>query len=59
MKALFIGLGGVGQRHLRILKKLYPNIQIGAVRKRGNTFEISDDLKIDKNVNIIKKYFKI
>jgi len=56
MKALFIGLGGVGQRHLRILKSLYPNIQIGSVRSRGNTFEIGDDLKINKNVNIIEKY---
>jgi predicted dehydrogenase len=56
MKALFIGLGGVGQRHLRILKTIYPNIKIGAVRNRGNTFEISDDLQINKNINIIKKY---
>ena len=56
MKALFVGLGGIGQRHLRILKNLYPNIKIAAVRNRGKTFEIGDDLKINKNVNIIKKY---
>ena len=56
MKALFIGLGGIGQRHLRILKSIYPNIKVAAVRVRGNVFEINDDLKINKKLNIIEKF---
>ena len=56
MKVLFFGLGGVGQRHLRILKKLYPNVKIGAVRVKERKFEISDDLQPDFDTNIILKY---
>lgn len=56
MRALFIGLGGIGQRHLRILKKLQPDIEIAAVRKRGRSFEIGDDLNLDKNVDLVNKY---
>jgi predicted dehydrogenase len=32
MKALFIGLGSIGQRHLRNLKKLQPEIEVIAIR---------------------------
>ncbi len=56
MKALFIGLGGVGQRHLRNLKALRPNVAVGAVRHSGRTFEIGDDLKPDFNTDIVAKY---
>ena len=53
-RALFIGLGGAGQRHLSILKELQPNIQLAAVRKRGRTFEIRDNMRSDKSVNLEK-----
>jgi predicted dehydrogenase len=56
MKALFIGLGGVGQRHLRNLKALRPNAEVCAVRHGGKTFEIGDDLKVDFNTDIVAKY---
>ena len=56
MKALFIGLGGVGQRHLRILKDLKPNASISAVRRQRKLYEISDTLQADKSVDIEKKY---
>ena len=56
MKALFFGLGGVGQRHLRNLKALNPGCQVAAVRHKGRTFEISNDLKMDETVNIVEKY---
>ena len=55
-RALFIGLGGAGQRHLRILKELQPDIQVAAVRKRGRTFEIRDDMRPDNSVNLEDKY---
>lgn len=56
MKALFCGLGGVGQRHLRVLKEIVPDIEIAAVRTRGRTFEIRDDMTADQGVDIEKKY---
>jgi predicted dehydrogenase len=56
MKVLFIGLGGVGQRHLRNIHALYPKAQFGALRTRGRTFEIGNDLKPDYNVDIVEKY---
>jgi predicted dehydrogenase len=56
VKVLFIGLGGIGQRHLRILKKLYPDSEIAAVRSRGRTFEIGDNLMPDNNVDLVEKY---
>jgi predicted dehydrogenase len=53
MKAVFIGLGSVGQRHLQNLKEIAPDIEICALRqgksKRvlqdGKAFEVADDLE--------------
>ena len=56
MRALFFGLGGIGQRHLRILREIQPNIELAAVRMKGQVFEISDDLVADRNVDIMNKY---
>jgi predicted dehydrogenase len=56
MKALFIGLGGIGQRHLRNLRALHPEAEIAAIRVRGRSFEIGDDLRPDHSVDIIDKY---
>lgn len=56
MKLLFVGLGGVGQRHLRNCLSLYPDAEIHSFRERGLTFEISNDLKTDPTTNIDKKY---
>lgn len=56
MKALFVGLGGVGQRHLRNLRRLWPDAELLAVRSRGRSFEIKDDLTPDHAVDIVKKY---
>ena len=35
MNVLFLGLGGIGQRHLRLLKKNYPSVNVFAVRKKS------------------------
>lgn len=56
MKALFIGLGGVGQRHLRIMRDLVPDIRLGAVRHQRRTFEIGDDMQPDYATDIAEKY---
>jgi predicted dehydrogenase len=56
VKALFVGLGGVGQRHLRNLRRLRPDAELLAVRTRGRSFEIKDDLTPDHGVDIVKKY---
>ena len=56
MKALFVGLGGIGQRHLRILRDLMPKVEISAVRRRGRRFEITDQLEADYSVDLIEKY---
>ena len=64
MKALFVGLGSIGQRHLRNLKMLLPDIEILAFRKsrkapilddRNNPIENHD---FAKHYNI-KEYFSL
>ena len=47
MKVLFLGLGGIGQRHLRILKEILPNSIISAVRHSSNAIEITDTLELN------------
>lgn len=55
MRVLFIGLGGIGQRHLRIIRKLnLPNLEIIAFRERGLTAVINDRLNIESDLNIEK-----
>lgn len=56
MKVLFLGLGGVGQRHLRNLRQIRPDVRIGAVRHTGRTFEITPELRADAAINIEEKY---
>ena len=56
MRALFIGLGGVGQRHMRNLKQIFPQSEVFAVRHSNNNFEIDNNLKADHSVDIIQKY---
>lgn len=56
MRALFLGLGGVGQRHLRNLRALRPEVEIAAVRHAGRRFEIGNNLAADMGVDIVEKY---
>ena len=56
MNVLFLGLGGVGQRHLRLLTKLFPLVKVFAVRKKNRQSEINDLLELDDAVNIEEKY---
>ena len=57
MKILFIGLGGIGQRHLRnVYAKYGSGANILAYRVRNLNRTISPNLAIDENVDLIKKY---
>ena len=57
MKVLFIGLGGIGQRHLRNLLSLSKNkLEVYAWRVKNNNREITNTLSQEKSSNIEKKY---
>jgi len=56
IKILFIGLGGIGQRHLRnIHAKFGNNASILAYRARGLRKTVTPNLTIDENVDFIEK----
>ena len=53
----FVGLGGAGQRHLRIFKDLLPaNVEFSAFRSTGQTPLLNSDFSIDNENSIDKKY---
>ena len=51
MNILILGLGSIGQRHLRNIKKINPNVKIFALRKKYTT-----PLLNNKNIVIKGKY---
>lgn len=56
-KVLFVGLGGVGQRHLRNLRILKGDaVEIYAYRVRKSSFVLNDQLKIVENEELDIKY---
>ena len=63
MKVLIIGLGSIGQRHLRNLRKLFGDeLEILAYRTIGRDIRISENMTAEdgvdlKNVYNIKTYF--
>ena len=56
MKALFVGLGSIGQRHLRNLKNLRPDIDIMAVRSQRVSSVLSDSNQVINDVTIQDYY---
>lgn len=57
MKVLMVGLGSIGQRHLRNMHELYgDNIEFIAYRVRGLTRTFSDDMQIKDKVNLESEY---
>ena len=57
MKILMVGLGGIGQRHVRNLRTLFgPTIEILALRHRNNLEVLTDQLGIEEGSNLIEKY---
>lgn len=56
-KALFVGLGGIGQRHLRNLRSLRGDeVEVIAYRTRGQTQTLTDKLEIEPGANLEQKY---
>ena len=56
-KIFFVGLGGAGQRHLRIFKSLLPNtIQYSAYRMKKKTPLLNGDFSVNDRVSIEKEY---
>ena len=57
MKILMVGLGGIGQRHVRNLRTLLDSeVEIMAYRVRGLTHVLTDQLKIEPGSNVAEKY---
>ena len=46
MKILFVGLGSIGQRHLRNIKLLYPKSNILAYRKLNKKIVLNNNNKM-------------
>tara|TARA_B100000242_G_C43048766_1_gene489762 strand:+ start:1232 stop:2245 length:1014 start_codon:yes stop_codon:yes gene_type:complete len=55
MKILFVGLGSIGQRHLRNLKKFFPKFQIIAYRKLNRKLSLDNKNRVQK-FNLNKRY---
>tara|TARA_B100000780_G_scaffold257910_1_gene207990 strand:+ start:2099 stop:2749 length:651 start_codon:yes stop_codon:yes gene_type:complete len=56
-KVLFIGLGGAGQRHLRILKELLPkNVIFTAYRHTSKTPFLTADFSVDESKSLVDEY---
>ena len=53
---LFIGLGGAGQRHLRILRSLLTDNKFIALRKRDLSPLLNPDFTVNKTKTIEEKY---
>ena len=58
MKVLMVGLGGIGQRHVRNLRSLIgTNVDIIAYRYRNDPQVLTDHLEIEAGSNIVDKYW--
>ena len=56
-KIFFVGLGGAGQRHLRIFKDLLPaSVQFSTYRSTGRTPLLNPDFSVNNTISIKKKY---
>ena len=56
MKVLFLGLGSIGQRHLRNLKILMPEAEIMAYRTFKNVPFLDNENNPCKNIDLINHY---
>lgn len=57
MKVLMVGLGSIGQRHLRNLRRLYgEKVEIMAYRVRGLQRTFSDDMKVRDGVSLEEEF---
>jgi predicted dehydrogenase len=56
MKVLVVGLGGIGQRHLRNLRRLSRDVEIVAVRTRGLTRVLNESLAVEPGGDVRSTY---
>jgi predicted dehydrogenase len=59
MKILLIGLGSIGQRHLRNLYKINPKFKFIAVRKIFKVPILTNNLKISRSTKSLKEKYNI
>ncbi len=56
-RCLFVGLGGIGQRHLRNLRGLLgDSVEVVAYRVRGERQTLDDNLQVLPGVDLEQKY---
>jgi len=56
-RCLFVGLGGIGQRHLRNLRVLLgDSVAVSAYRVRGERHALSDTLQVVDGLDVEKEY---
>jgi len=56
-RCLFVGLGGIGQRHLRNLRTLLgDSVEVSAYRVRGERQTLDDQLQVVPGVDLEQKY---
>lgn len=57
MKILFVGLGGIGQRHVRNIRRLLgSSVEIIAYRTRRQTHVVTPELNSDASRNVEQEY---
>ena len=56
MNIIICGLGGIGQRYLRLISKNFKKFNIYALSSKKNLYEIRDDRSVNKKINIEKKF---
>jgi len=55
-RVLFVGLGGAGQRHLRIFRSLLPDTDFYAFRRNKKTPLLNSDFTVNTSTTIEDKY---
>ena len=53
---LFLGLGGAGQRHLRILREKLPNVRMIGARRTGKTPVLNSDFTVKNGTSLESEY---
>jgi predicted dehydrogenase len=57
MKLLVVGLGGIGQRHVRNLRRLLGDeLQLSAYRQRGRRQVLTERLEVDPSADVATAY---
>jgi len=56
MNYLICGLGSIGQRHVRLIKKIDPEAKVDVFRKRKLGLLINDDLTVEHNMDLEQYY---